>query len=134
MQINLSILEAVVTDAKAKAAGNQRWLNAIDRAMEELITNPYVDYRDGVLLVLSPTSGTIYEVTEGICFCAAFWAGKPCKHRAQKRLIERYLAVQASPVAPIAPVAARAEALTHASAPLRKPEGKDRYVVEGWDL
>lgn len=132
MNINPTILEAVVAEAKAKAADQPRWLKAIDKAADELLLNPYVHFENGTLLVLSSTSGTIYEVTSSICFCQAFWAGKPCYHRGMHRLITRYLAYQ--PVRPAVPVRERAEALTHASAPLRKPEGRDRYTIDGFDL
>jgi hypothetical protein len=131
MNIDLAILEAVVTEAKAKAADQPRWLKAIDKAADELLLNPYVHFENGMLLVLSSTSGTIYEVTSSLCFCQAFWAGKPCYHRALHRLITRCLNYS---VRPAGPVTARAEALTHASAPLRKPEGRDRYTINGWDL
>lgn len=87
MQINQTVLEAVANEAITKCGGNKRWANAVRRAAEELVTNPYIALVDDHLLVLSPTSGEIYEVN-GRCQCAAYVAGFPCKHRAMKRLVE----------------------------------------------
>jgi len=37
MTFNQTTFEAVVNEAKTKAAGNQRWLNAINKAVEGLL-------------------------------------------------------------------------------------------------
>ena len=50
------------------------------------------------LIILSPDSSELYEVTEGKCeqiggerrvSCKAFAQGQPCKHRAARRLLVR---------------------------------------------
>lgn len=87
MQINQTVLETVVNEAIQKCGGNKRWINAVRRAAEELVTNPYVALVDGKLIVLSATSSELYEVGAR-CFCAASVAKQPCKHRAMKRLVE----------------------------------------------
>lgn len=91
MQITQTVLETVAQEAIQKCGGNKRWANAVRRAAEELVTNPYIALVDGRLIVLSPTSHELYEVTHR-CHCAAFVAGQPCKHRAMKRLVELALA------------------------------------------
>lgn len=91
MQINTTVLETVANEAIAKCGGNKRWANAVRRAAEELVTNPYVALVDGCLLVLSPTSGELYEVSNR-CHCAAYAAKQPCRHRAMKRLVELAMA------------------------------------------
>lgn len=90
--LNLIIadLEIVVNSAKRAAAGSPRWINAIDRAAQELIENPYIDRDEehGGLLIGSP-SGNCYAAN-GVCQCKAFEFGRPCWHRSAARLIQRY--------------------------------------------
>ncbi len=83
-----AILAQIVADAKAKAAAHPRWLVAIDRAVVELETNPYLEWQDGHLLILSE-SGTIYAAN-GVCQCRAFQFKNPCWHRACARLVRLY--------------------------------------------
>ncbi len=91
MQINQTVLETVVNEAINKCGDNKRWANAVRRAAEELVTNPYIAMVDDHLLVLSQATQQIYEVN-GRCQCAAYVAGQPCKHRAMKRLVELAMA------------------------------------------
>lgn len=91
MQINQTVLETVVNEAINKCGSNQRWANAVRRAAEELVTNPYIAMVDDHLLVLSQATQQMYEVN-GRCQCAAYVAKQPCKHRAMKRLVELAMA------------------------------------------
>ena len=91
MQINQTVLETVVNEAISKCGGNKRWANAVRRAAEELTLNPYVALVDGKLIILSRTSGEIYEIGER-CYCAASVARKPCYHRALHRIAELAMA------------------------------------------
>lgn len=92
LRINHERFETVVAEAIAKTSEQPRWQNAILRAAEMLDRTPYVHVADGHMLVLSDTSSEIYDVN-GACQCAAFKFGKPCKHRALKRLLENYAEV-----------------------------------------
>lgn len=91
MQINQTVLETVVNEAIQKCGDNKRWANAVRRAAEELVTNPYVALVDGKLILLSRTSGEIYEIGQH-CYCAASVARKPCYHKALRRIAELALA------------------------------------------
>src|SRR5690348_16289198 len=88
LNLNGTTLTQVVNSAKRSAAHDQRWLNAITRAAEELENNPYIARQDDHLLIGSP-SGAIYEAN-GQCQCEAFKRGNPCWHRAASRLVQRY--------------------------------------------
>jgi hypothetical protein len=88
LDINVTTLAAVVNSAKLSAASDQRWLNAIERAAQELTDNPYIARQDNHLLIGSP-SGEIYEAN-GQCQCTAYLVGIPCWHRAAARLVRRH--------------------------------------------
>lgn len=85
LNLNLTTLAAVVDQAMQAAANHPRWLNAINRAVAELVENPYISQQDGHLLIASP-SGAIYAAND-ICQCEAFTRGQPCWHRAAARLV-----------------------------------------------
>jgi hypothetical protein len=67
-----------------------RWQRAIARAKGELLSNPYIHWADNELLILSPTTDTIYQ-SNGVCQCIAYEKGFPCWHRAAARIVERAL-------------------------------------------
>src|SRR5262245_52945291 len=87
MTFNSQILNQVITLAKTKAAGNPRWLRAIDRAVEGLTGGWYVTELVGSTLVT--TEGGSYFVN-GHCGCRAGALGLPCKHRCAVRLLALY--------------------------------------------
>jgi hypothetical protein len=87
-------MNEVIATAKAKAAGEPSWLRAIDKAVAEIESNPFIEFQDNHLLILSAKSGEIYEAN-GTCGCQAFRRGLPCYHRAAARLITRYLELAA---------------------------------------
>ncbi len=86
--INSVKLERVVETAKAKAANSPSWLRAIERAAEQLRSNPYIAEQGDGLLILS-TSGEFYHAN-GVCQCKAYRHSLPCWHRAAAQLIKRY--------------------------------------------
>jgi hypothetical protein len=88
MQLNQVKLNQVVESAKLKAAGHPRWLAAIERAAEQLVSNPYISETSDGLLILG-TSGNIYTAN-GTCQCRAAGFGLVCWHRAAAQLIKRY--------------------------------------------
>lgn len=98
LNLSTATLTAVVDKAMTDAAGHQRWLNAINRAVAELVSNPYIARQDGHLLISSSTSHAIYSAN-GICQCEAFKRGQPCWHRAAARLVRLHDEAQASQAA-----------------------------------
>lgn len=91
MNIDAARMEQVVLDAFDKVGNSRRWQTAIARAKQIIETNPYIHLmQDGTLLMLS-ASGEIYEVSQGFCPCKAFQSHQPCKHRAVRQLILRYV-------------------------------------------
>jgi hypothetical protein len=84
--------------AVEKAAGNQRWLNAIDAAWGWLLTQDAVffDTAAHALRVPSATEAGRAYVANGDCQCKAFDARTPCLHRAAARLVRRALELQAA--------------------------------------
>ena len=90
MNLNETKLAAVVEAALIATQGNRRWTNAVRKGAAVLTSgNPYLHYTGKSLLMLSE-SGEIYEAN-GVCQCAAYKAGQPCRHRAAYKLVKRYL-------------------------------------------
>ena len=94
---NQALFAQVVEEAKRRTLGDTRWLAAIDRAVEEMSSDPTFFHWMGThLLIQSPTSSEVYEASDS-CACEAFTFRKPCKHRAAYRLWRNYLrAVEAA--------------------------------------
>jgi hypothetical protein len=82
------------------AQNSRRWQTAITKAWGILRDSPFWHMAEGqALIILSPDSSELYEVTEGRCervdgearvACRAFAQRQPCKHRAARRLLVRY--------------------------------------------
>lgn len=92
--INFDKLEQVAQNAISTLETSQRldakrWGSAIKKAVAELENNPFWQFSDGEMIILSETSGEIYQ-PNGKCGCRAFAENKPCKHRAMHRLLTRY--------------------------------------------
>jgi hypothetical protein len=99
--IYLPKFAAVVAGAKAAAADSPRWLRAIDRAAEGILS--------GELIVTILYHGALVTgsngsyLANGSCECKAFQNGhKECKHRAAARLMELYEATPATKPARLA--------------------------------
>ncbi len=111
LNLDCTILSAVVDQAMRDAAGHPRWLTAINRAVVELLSNPYMERQDGHLLIASPTSGNLYAAN-GTCQCCAFTGihpdtgervhkgGLACWHRAAARLVRLHDERQAQAAPP----------------------------------
>lgn len=87
MILNTAIFTATVQAAKAKAAGNASILRAIDRAVVEIERAKYWSFADGVLTIISTTSGERYVIGDDHT-CHA--RSKTCKHLVARRLMVRY--------------------------------------------
>lgn len=99
--------------ARTEAAEHQAWMNAINRAALNLEACPW--QFDGEVLVIqsATTGGTRYTVDASGCGCRAHAAGRPCWHRAARRLLIK-AAEMARPAAPrrtFADIQAAADAL-----------------------
>src|SRR5262245_30989785 len=97
MEINKAKLERVVETAKAKAAGNKRWLAAIDKAVDGLLGNAWIVTELVEGLLITTESGETYHAN-GACQCKAYQVGQACKHRAAARLVAM-MNEEAAPVA-----------------------------------
>ena len=112
MILNQFILEKAVrktfTDIPAGLGVNmrKRHRNAISKASERLLENPFISYENGKLLILSDTKtekgeAKFYETSTKECrliepnniLCHAFWEGFPCWHRASLKIVENYLQI-----------------------------------------
>lgn len=112
MTLNGFILEKAVkrifADIPKDAGANmkKRYRNAINKASERLLENPFISYENGKLLILSDTrtekgEAKFYETSSKECrliepenaLCHAFWEGFPCWHRASLEIVENYLQI-----------------------------------------
>jgi hypothetical protein len=87
LNVNVTTFSAVVDQAMRDACAHPRRLAAINRAVVEVLSNPYME-RDpdhGGILIGS-TSGRVYAAN-GVCQCEAYAHGFPCYHRAAARLV-----------------------------------------------
>ncbi|MCC7017797.1 MAG: hypothetical protein IT564_11410 [Rhodospirillales bacterium] len=79
----------IAAEAKTKT-NDQRWLNAIDRALDELEKSRWM-FNGVVLKVMSRTNTQqtyVIEQATKRCSCTAGKNGKPCWHRAAYRLLQ----------------------------------------------
>lgn len=89
----MDALCSAVDAARAKAADDQRWLNALDTAWGWLLQQDAVSYcpTTHALRVTSASEpGKVYEAN-GACQCRAFAEHSACWHRAAARLVRRAL-------------------------------------------
>ena len=87
LNLNQERFNAVVTEARTKAADSPRCLRAIDKAVDQVETNPYLTYTDGELLALG-TTGEVYRANGG-CQCHAYAQRQFCWHRILAKLMKR---------------------------------------------
>ena len=90
MEINRAQFNKVVADAKAKVAGNKRWIAAIDAAVKGLMSGKWVVTELASCVAVTTESEKTYYANDKHCQCESFFYGKPCRHRAAARLIALY--------------------------------------------
>lgn len=114
MQLNQILLEKAVARTRKNAPKNlganmvKRRRNAINKAFRHLLENPFINYENGKLLILSDSrtetgEAKFYETSRAECrliepgefLCHAFWEGFPCWHRAAFEIVENYLQLAA---------------------------------------
>lgn len=120
MILNTAIFTATIETARTKCNGNAPLLRAINRAVIEIERAKYWSFADGVLTLISTTSGKRY-VIDAAHSCDAH--SRTCKHLVARRLMqcyfERLAAVDAKPATPPAPVVAAPIAVEKESIILR---------------
>lgn len=92
-------------DARPKI--RKRRYNALKKAYQRLIENPYINYENGEMLILSDTvtekgEPKFYRTSAKECrlkepgdvLCHAFWEGFPCWHRATLAIVENYFLLE----------------------------------------
>ena len=92
---NLS--DVVIPDARAAAANDSRWLNAIETAYDWLLQQDSVTFDAAThsLRVQSASHPSLIYVANGTCQCKSSAGGKACWHRAAARLVRRSLEANA---------------------------------------
>lgn len=87
--IDRATVAAIVASARERLNDDRRWLNALNKAYQELELNQWL-YTGRVLKIKSRSSAkTTYTVTPNQCTCQAFAKGQPCWHRAAAKLLQR---------------------------------------------
>lgn len=124
--VSTAIQDAITNSSTIEKA--KRWERAIDRAVREIIENPYLHYdeNENHLVILSSSSNNIYAAN-GECQCLAYMNGKfPCWHRAAARIWRLYLESENKPPTPAKAAAAAASCRTPSEIPYLKPETGNR--------
>jgi len=124
MILNTNIWQQTIEAAKAASATSPAWLRAIERAVIEIERAPYWSFADGVLVITSTTSKKTYRIDEAHTCPACENGHQACKHRASRRLIQRYTErLQAAP---------KSDAFAECErAPLARREG-NAVMIDGW--
>lgn len=114
MLLDPFILEKAFVKTRKEVPGDlgvkmrNRRHNALKKAYQRLIENPYIDYKNGEMLILSDSITEkglpkFYRTSKVECrlidpgnvLCHAFWDGFPCWHRATLSIVENYLLIEA---------------------------------------
>lgn len=113
MLLNPFLLERAFNETRrlvrrdTRAKMRKRRYNALKKAYERLIENPYINYDNGEMLILSDTvtekgEPKFYRTSAKECrlkepndvLCHAFWDGYPCWHRATLEIVENYFSIE----------------------------------------
>jgi hypothetical protein len=84
--INRQTVAAALRQARIEAAEHKAWINAINRAALNLEAVAWA-FDGEVLRIASATSTARYTVDAHGCECKAAPDGRPCWHRAARRLL-----------------------------------------------
>ncbi len=103
---------AALAAARAECAQYTAWLNAVNRAALNLEACPW-QFDGETLRIGSASSSTRYTVTAEGCECKADRDGRPCWHRAARRLLVKAaeLAHRPAPAKTMAELQADVDAL-----------------------
>jgi hypothetical protein len=129
MILNSSIWNEVISTAKASTANAPAWLRAVERGAAEIERARYWSFAEGVLTIISTTSGKTYRI-DAHHTCEAVANGHTaCRHRAARRLMQRYterLAQTSSPAPLPAPAPKPSD--------LPNPQRGDEAEPEAWQV
>jgi|SRR5215470_8477273 len=78
---------SIIETAKTKAAGNKRWINAIEKAADAILNNRWIITPLAHSYAMTMESGETY-FANGSCQCKAYANGQPCKHRCAARILD----------------------------------------------
>jgi hypothetical protein len=94
----LDFIVEAVDAARVSAAGNQRWLNAIDAGYDDLLQADTIafDVATHAIRIESASEPGKFYTANGDCQCEAFARGIPCRHRAAARIVRRALELRAT--------------------------------------
>jgi hypothetical protein len=84
--INRQTVAAALRQARIEAAEHKAWINAINKAALNLEACSWA-FDGEVLRIASATSTARYTVDAHGCECKAAQDGRPCWHRAARRLL-----------------------------------------------
>src|SRR5262245_16898710 len=85
--MNTQKFNSIIETAKAKAAGNKRWINAIEKAADAILNNRWIITPLAHSYAMTTESGETY-FANGSCQCKAYANGQPCKHRCAARILD----------------------------------------------
>ena len=124
MILNTQIWRQTIEAAKSAASTSPAWLRAIERAVIEIERSRYWSFDGSTLVIQSTTSKKLYHIDENHTCEACANGHTACKHRASRRLIQRY--TERLHAAPKTDTFAERE-----RAPLVKREG-NAMMIDGW--
>ncbi len=85
--INRQSVAAALHAARAECEQYKAWLNAVNRAALNLEACRWAFDGETLVIASATTQGTRYTVTPEGCQCKAHQDGRPCWHRAARRLL-----------------------------------------------
>ena len=85
--INRQSVAAALHAARVECEQYKAWLNAVNRAALNLEACRWAFDGETLLIASATTQGTRYTVTPEGCQCKAHQDGRPCWHRAARRLL-----------------------------------------------
>ncbi len=111
--VNRQTVAAALAAARAECAQYTAWLNAVNRAALNLEACPWQFDGETLVIASATTQGTRYTVTPDGCQCKAHRDGRPCWHRAARRLLVKAaeLAHRPAPAKTMAELQAEVDAL-----------------------
>ena len=85
--VNRQSVAAALHTARVECSQYTAWLNAVNRAALNLEACRWAFDGETLVIASATTQGTRYTVTPNGCGCKAHEGGRPCWHRAARRLL-----------------------------------------------
>ena len=96
--ISRQTVAVALRQARIEAAEHRAWFNAINRAALNLEACRWAFDGETLVIASATTQGTRYTVTPEGCQCKAQRDGRPCWHRAARRLLVKAAEMARLPV------------------------------------